>query len=247
MMIGYWARSIRLILLLAFCLACQKVDSMPIATIATLPITPTLTSNYTTPDFSLTHPTLAPKIVESKLEDEAQLIDIRSVNPNIVIDIRYATENNFMQRKLYRAARCVLRVSVARKLSLVQADLEKLGLGLKVYDCYRPLSVQRQMWRFLPDARYVANPTRGSRHNRGAAVDVTLVDRNGNELEMPTGYDNFTVRSHRNYRGTRPRARRNRQLLEAAMKNRGFISIRTEWWHFDAANWRKFSILDLPL
>ena len=214
---------------------------------ATLPITPTQISNSTVPVLALTDSTLVSKIAESKLEADAQLIDIRSVNPNIVIDIRYATENNFMQRKLYRAARCVLRVAVARKLSLVQADLEKQGLGLKVYDCYRPLSVQRQMWRFLPDARYVANPTRGSRHNRGAAVDVTLVDLNGSELEMPTEYDHFTVRSHRNYRGARLRARRNQQRLEAAMKKRGFNSIRTEWWHFDAADWRKFSILDIPL
>ena len=176
---------------------------------------------------------------------DARLIDIRTVNTKIVLDMRYATTNNFLKRKLYPVARCVLRGAAARRLSQVQTELTKKGLGLKVYDCYRPLSVQKQMWKVKPDSRYVANPARGSRHNRGAAVDVTLVDRNGKELEMPTAFDNFTERAYRDYKGGSVQSRKNRQVLEAAMKKYGFIPLATEWWHFDAPGWDKFAILDV--
>jgi len=191
---------------------------------------------------------LVPEIVSmSQLPNWARLVDIRTVNPNIRLDIRYATANNFLKRKLYSTAKCALRSSVAQKLALVQTDLEKIGLGLKVYDCYRPLSVTKQMWEFLPDPNYVANPTRGSRHNRGAAVDLTLVDRTGKELEMPTPFDDFTTKAHRDYAGGSAQSRKNRQLLEDAMKKQGFIGITTEWWHFDSEDWQKFAILDVSL
>lgn len=235
-MIRFWTRAISFILLLALFVAFYKSEFIPIATSA--PRQTTLIH---------TDSTVSNNIAQTQFKDNPQLVDIRAISPNIVIDIRYATPNNFTKRRLYPVARCVLRASVARKLSLVQQDLEKQSLGLKVYDCYRPLSVQRQMWRLFPNPRYVANPAIGSRHNRGAAVDVTLVDRNGSELEMPTEFDNFTIRAHRNYSGGSPRSRTNRQLLENAMKQHGFIPMSTEWWHFDASGWRNFPILDLPL
>ncbi|MFB2975423.1 M15 family metallopeptidase [Microseira sp. BLCC-F43] len=235
-MIRSWARAISFILLVALYISCQKSDFIPIATSATPPRTVFQTDS-----------TKSNNIVESQVKNKTQLIDIPSVNPNIVLDIRYATQNNFTKRRLYPVARCLLRASVARKLSLVQQDLEKQSLGLKVYDCYRPLSVQRQMWRLFPNPRYVANPAIGSRHNRGAAVDVTLVDRNGDELEMPTEFDNFTVRAHINYSGGSSRSRRNRQILQNSMKQRGFMPMPSEWWHFDGAGWENFSVLDLPL
>ncbi|MCC3414387.1 MULTISPECIES: M15 family metallopeptidase [unclassified Microcoleus] len=198
---------------------------------------PQLESNPVTPE----------SVFMSQLPNWARLVDIRTVNPNIRLDIRYATTNNFLKRKLYTVAKCALRSSVAQKLALVQTDLEKIGLGLKVYDCYRPFSVTKQMWEFLPDPNYVANPARGSRHNRGAAVDLTLVDRTGKELEMPTPYDDFTKKAHRDYNGGSAQSRKNRQTLEDAMKKQGFIGISTEWWHFDSEDWQKFAILDVSL
>ncbi|MCC3472518.1 MAG: M15 family metallopeptidase [Microcoleus sp. PH2017_15_JOR_U_A] len=198
---------------------------------------PQLESNPVTPE----------SVFMSQLPNWARLVDIRTVNPNIRLDIRYATTNNFLKRKLYTVAKCALRSSVAQKLALVQTDLEKIGLGLKVYDCYRPFSVTKQMWEFLPDPNYVANPVRGSRHNRGAAVDLTLVDRTGKELEMPTPYDDFTKKAHRDYNGGSAQSRKNRQTLEDAMKKQGFIGISTEWWHFDSEDWQKFAILDVSL
>ena len=186
-------------------------------------------------------------IFMSQLPNWARLVDIRTVNPKIRLDIRYATTNNFLKRKLYPIAKCALRSSVAQKLALVQTDLEKIGLGLKVYDCYRPFSVTEQMWEVLPNPNYVANPARGSRHNRGAAIDLTLVDRTGKELEMPTPFDDFTTKAHRDYAGGSAQSRKNRQILENAMKKQGFIGITTEWWHFDSEDWQKFAILDIPL
>lgn len=195
------------------------------------------------PQPSSTSPQSAPLY---QLPTWARLVDIKTVNRNILLDIRYATTNNFLKRKLYPSARCLLRSSVAQKLSQVQQNLEKIGLGLKVYDCYRPLSVTRQMWEAMPDPRYVANPAQGSRHNRGAAVDVTLVDRNGKELEMPTEFDNFTEKAYRDYQGGSAASRKNSQLLEKVMREGGFVPLATEWWHFDAEDSQKFSILDIP-
>jgi D-alanyl-D-alanine dipeptidase len=147
---------------------------------------------------------------------------------------------------VYGRAACYLRPTVAAALARVQQDLRRRGLGLKVFDCYRPLSVQRRFWELVPDERYVANPAKGSRHNRGAAVDLTLVDRQGRELKMPTGFDDFSPRAHRDYRDLPKAVIRNRDTLERAMRRRGFVGLPTEWWHFDFQGWERFEVLDLP-
>lgn len=243
---SHWARLIALITLLVVFVARQKSESRVLVTLPT-PTTQLAQTDSTTASVP-SQPRLTPTqtIAQSPLPYEARLIDIRSVNNKIALDIRYATENNFLKRKLYPVARCVLRGAAVKPLSQVQDDLAKQGLGLKVYDCYRPLSIQKQMWAVLPDSNYVANPAKGSRHNRGAAVDVTLVDRNGKELEMPSGFDDFTERAHRDYKGGSPQSLKNRQRLEEAMKKYGFIPLATEWWHFDAPGWENFSVLDIP-
>jgi len=169
-------------------------------------------------------------------------VEVRSIDSTIVIDLRYATANNFTGQVLYDTPRCFLRKSVAERLARVQKKLQKQGLGLKIWDGYRPLSVQKKMWALVPDSRYVANPKHGSRHNRGAAVDVTLVDSTGRELHMPTGFDDFTPKAHRNWTGKDTLAIRNRQILEKAMTSEGFIPLSTEWWHFDAPNWKDYPI-----
>ena len=178
---------------------------------------------------------------------KTSLVDLHHINAGIRLDMRYATANNFMHRPLYHESRCLLRAIAAEQLSQVQTDLEAIGLGLKVYDCYRPLSVQKQMWKLLPDDRYVANPAHGSRHNRGSAVDVTLVDRAGRELKMPTDFDDFTERAAIHYDGASTEAKQNRQRLEDAMVKHGFTPLSTEWWHFDTTSWAQFPVLDVPL
>lgn len=191
--------------------------------------------------------------------DDARLRDAGLVEPSrqdtsLALDIRYATDNNFTGRTVYPSARCYLRADVAARLLKAQAGLRARGLGLKIYDCYRPFSVQEAFWRIMPDERYVLEPKReggrmvkSSRHNRGAAVDVTLVDAKGRELPMPTGYDDFSEKAHRGSPAATPEARRNSDILERAMAAQGFVPLPTEWWHFDGPGWEGFEPLDLPL
>lgn len=179
--------------------------------------------------------------------DAAALVDAAAAVPGLRVDLRYATPDNFTKRAVYpKAARCYLRAGVAARLARVQALLAPRGLGLKVYDCYRPLSVQRDFWALVPDERYVARPDKGSRHNRGAAVDLTLVDAAGRELPMPTAFDDFTERAHRSYTKLPAAAIESRATLEQAMTAAGFVPMPTEWWHFDAPDSRDFPITDVP-
>ncbi|MCX6624170.1 MAG: D-alanyl-D-alanine dipeptidase [Acidobacteria bacterium] len=177
----------------------------------------------------------------------AELVPIERVAPAVRLDIRYATANNFTHHKVYDRAACYLRPSTAAKLAAAEREIEALGYRIKVYDCYRPLAVQKKFWALVPDERYVANPAKGSRHNRGAAVDMTLVAPDGTELAMPTPYDDFTERAHRDFQALPPEVLRNRALLERVMTKHGFLGMPTEWWHFDDAGYEKFPILDIPI
>ncbi len=182
----------------------------------------------------------------SAIRSTPDIVDIKEVNPRIIVDMKYAAEDNFTKKRLYDSNTCFLRKSTAVKLDEVQKELEKVNLGLKVWDCYRPLAVQRVFWQILPDERYVADPKKGSRHNRASAVDVTLVDSQGKELLMPTGFDDFSPRAHHQYRDLPDEAIRNRELLKGLMEKAGFIPLPDEWWHYDDRNWVRFDILDVP-
>lgn len=175
-----------------------------------------------------------------------QLVDVQKIHPHIMIDLRYATTNNFMKKAVYPSARCLLQKPVAERLARVQARLEKDGLGLKIFDAYRPLSAQWELWNIVPNPTFVADPRKGSKHNRGAAVDVTLVDSLGNELEMPTQYDEFVRAARSTYDKLPKHILANRATLHNAMKAEGFIPNPSEWWHFDDKDWKKFPILDVP-
>ncbi len=173
-----------------------------------------------------------------------EFVDIHQMDPSIILDIRYATANNFLHRAVYKQARCFLVKEAALKLQQVQNELKQLGLGLKIFDGYRPLSVQKKMWQIMPNPKYVANPAKGSRHNRGCAVDLTLVDSTGKELTMPTEFDNFTVKAHHNYMKLPASVRLNRWILKTVMEKHGFKSISSEWWHYDMVGWRKYPVMD---
>ncbi|AIE83601.1 M15 family metallopeptidase [Fimbriimonas ginsengisoli] len=181
------------------------------------------------------------------IQASPDLVDVKRMIPEVVVDLRYATSQNFTHRRLYSAARCLLLRPVASQLKEVEKELRRHGLGLKIWDAYRPLSVTRQLWKLVHDERYVANPIHGSRHNRGCAVDATLVDDKGRELPMPTQFDDFTPRAHRSYIKLNSRVLMNRRFLQEAMERHGFVGLPTEWWHFDAKDWRRHPILDIPL
>ena len=184
--------------------------------------------------------------VSARLGKVSDIVDMKEVNPRIIIDMKYATEDNFAKKRLYDSNTCFLRKSTAVKLDAVQKELEGMNLGLKVWDCYRPLTVQQTLWTILPDERYVANPKKGSRHNRASSVDVTLVDSGGKKLQMPTGFDDFSPRAHHHYQDLPDQAIRNRELLKALMEKAGFIPLLDEWWHYDDEKWMQFDILDVP-
>ena len=186
--------------------------------------------------------------------EDAGLVDVTKLDPSIVLDIRYATADNFTGQPVYPAAKCFLRHDVAQRVAAAQASLKAQGLGLKVFDCYRPFSIQKKFWALVPNEDYVAKPVeqygrpaQGSKHNRGAAVDLTLIDAAGRELVMPTGFDDFSEKAGRSYAGNSPEAQANMKKLEAAMAAQGFTPLPSEWWHFDGPGWQAYDLLDAPI
>lgn len=177
------------------------------------------------------------------------LVNLKQVIPGIVLDIKYATSDNFTRQVLYQSAECYLLEHVAKALADVQKELKTKGLGLKVWDGYRPLAAQYKMWDVVkgtPQEMYVAEPPKASRHTRGTAVDVTLVHLGtGNELEMPTAFDDFTERAWRSSTDCSYKAQVNRRLLEKVMHAHGFIGVDCEWWHFDYQGWQEQAVLEV--
>lgn len=166
------------------------------------------------------------------------LINILHIDPRIHLDPRYATANNFCHQQLYPHAVCFLHIDCAQALKRVQDSLAPQGLFLKIFDGYRPLSVQQIMWDLIQDENYVMNQAKGKgRHTRGTAVDVTLIDAFGKELEMPSLFDDFSARAHRTNPLHSPAAYKSMKLLEHAMQAEGFIGWPLEWWHYDLQGW----------
>lgn len=179
---------------------------------------------------------------------EDALVEVKKLIPDLVLDLRYATDQNFLKRRVYpQDATCLLRQETVERLKRAADQLRSKGFRLRVYDCYRPLSVQWEMWRIFPKPGYVADPRKGSNHNRGTAVDLTLADAQGNEVEMPTGFDSFSKAAHHDYAGASVDATKHRELLREAMEGAGFKKNRMEWWHYDLPDATKFPILDAPL
>ena len=175
-----------------------------------------------------------------------ELVDVAKLIPDAVIAIRYATTDNFTGKQLYPVARCKLRRAVADRLARVAKALRAEHRRLLVWDCYRPTSIQEKLWQLVPDERYVANPKQGSRHGRGAAVDVALVDGDGKPVALPTKFDEFSEAAHRDHALVGDHGVEARRL-EAAMKKQGFVGMPTEWWHFDAPDAGRYPLSDAPL
>jgi len=163
-----------------------------------------------------------------------------------VLDIRYATTNNFTGEKIYSIAKAYARKPVAEALKKIQADLKSQGLGIKIFDAYRPYKATVKFYEVYGDTTYVASPYKGSRHNRGCALDLTLIDlKTGKELKMPTGYDSFSKDAWPTSPVKDPEALKNRTLLINVMEKHGFRVNSSEWWHFDFIGWKKFEVLDI--
>jgi zinc D-Ala-D-Ala dipeptidase len=199
--------------------------------------------------FSQLKPVKDLEIYKQQVRDDSlqKMIGLKTFIPSLIYDLRYATKNNFTHKRLYKnTVETFVRLPVAKALRQVQNDLAQNGYGLKVFDAYRPYSVTQKMWELVHDERYVANPSKGSGHNRGLAIDVTIVHLNDKtELNMGTGFDNFTDTAHHTFKNLLTDVSANRKLLKETMEKYGFQALETEWWHYSWTNDRNYEVLDL--
>ena len=177
------------------------------------------------------------------------LVEVKKLHPGFRLDVRYATADNFLGRPVYPEAKVFLQEPAALALVRAQEKLEHLGFGLLIFDGYRPWSVTKIFWDAVAEDKkqFVADPSQGSRHNRGCAVDLSLYHLpTGAEVSMPSTYDEMTERAYPDFTGGSRESRRLRDLLRSIMESEGFSVYPTEWWHFDYKDWREYAILDLP-
>ena len=185
---------------------------------------------------------------QEKNKREADLVELIKLDKTIKLDIRYARSDNFVGRPVYSEARAFLQRPAAEALLNVHKKLKKQGLGLAIFDGYRPWTVTKLFWEVTPDdkRKFVANPKNGSRHNRGCAVDLSIYDlKTGKLVSMPSDFDDFSDKAHPEYKGGTAEETRNRNLLRRMMEAAGFTVNANEWWHYDYKDWREYGIYDI--
>lgn len=179
-------------------------------------------------------------------DPSAALIDLQKFIPGISLDIRYAGTNNFTKKVVYTSAKAFLRLPAAQALKAVEDELAKQGLGLRVFDAYRPYTATLLFWELVRDTNFVAAPWKGSVHNRGCAVDLTLIDlKTGKELQMPTLFDDFSSKASSGYEDLPEKVKGNRKLLIDVMSEHGFTVQPSEWWHFNFRDYMTFELMDI--
>lgn len=188
------------------------------------------------------------KFKNDEIKEVNGFVLLAALDVDIVIDLKYATTDNFTHNIIYPNNICLLRRNTAAKLVKANAELKKLGYRIKVWDGYRPVYVQQLFWDLLEDTNFVANPkTGGSIHNKGCAVDVTLVNKDGNELNMPSKFDDFSSNAHRSNPNITDEAKKNMDLLTKYMVHNGFVTLEEEWWHFVDVDSKSYEIADINL
>lgn len=182
-----------------------------------------------------------------KNDADKQMTDLKKLIPGLHIDLRYASENNFTHTKLYPSIKTTyLRKPAAVALAAVQKELKAQRLGLKIFDAYRPYAITEKMWELVKDDRYAANPKNGSGHNRGIAVDLTLINLTTKQpLDMGTGFDNFSDTAHHDFSNLPSAVLQNRLILKTIMQKNGFKPLETEWWHYSFISGVAYELLDL--
>lgn len=204
-------------------------------------------------DSTIVRPPVTKKLQKyyKQVKDDStkRMVELKNIISGLQYDLRYASTENFMKRLMYPSttSQTYLRLPAALALQKVQQELNSTGLGLKIFDAYRPYSVTEKFWELVRDERYVANPAKGSGHNRGIAVDLTIISlKTGKELDMGTGFDNFTDTAHHSFASLSADVLQNRKLLRSIMEKYGFKALETEWWHYSLPDWNKFELLDIP-
>ncbi|MFA9187935.1 D-alanyl-D-alanine dipeptidase [Flavobacterium magnesitis] len=165
--------------------------------------------------------------------DDTTFVNLKDYSTDFIYDMKYATEDNFLKAKVYDCAECYLRLKTVKALIVANEAFVKKGFRIKLFDCYRPLDIQKKMWTIVSNPKYVADPARGSIHNRGGAVDITLVDKKGKELDMGTAFDFFGIEASHGYEKLSQKIKYNRILLKTVMTQNGFNSFDSEWWHYN--------------
>jgi D-alanyl-D-alanine dipeptidase len=196
----------------------------------------------------LSSPTLAQADIPETSSRKSDLVELVQLDSTIHLDVRYASSHNFMGRPMYSIAKVFLQRPAAEAIVRVHGWLRVKGYGLLVFDGYRPWRVTKVLWDETPPEKrhFVADPAKGSKHNRGCAVDLTLYDlKTGEEVRMPSGYDEFTERASPDYGGGTMDERNARDMLRSAMESEGFRVNSGEWWHFDYRDWSEYDILDV--
>ncbi|HZW38637.1 MAG TPA: M15 family metallopeptidase [Ignavibacteriaceae bacterium] len=179
-------------------------------------------------------------------DSSKELVDLEEYIPGIVLDIKYATADNFTHNIVYSQPKAYARLEVAKALKRVQEELEKYGLGLKIFDAYRPYRFTVKFYELIRDSVFVASPWKGSRHNRGCAIDLTMIELSTKkEVEMPTPYDDFTDKAAAFYDNITPEARSDRAILQNVMVKNGFMIYNGEWWHFDFHDFQNYELMDI--
>lgn len=177
---------------------------------------------------------------------ENTLLNLEGLAPNLRKDVKYATTDNVTKQVLYSTPGVFLRKPAAEALKKIAEELALNGIGLVVYDAYRPYSITKKIWEFVLDEDFAASPKTGSRHNRGCAIDIGLYDIvSGELLEMPTVFDDFTEKASHKYMKISPQQRINRALLRTVMEKHGFKALESEWWHYDYSSWQSFDLMDI--
>jgi len=171
-------------------------------------------------------------ISESQISDTT-FVNLRDYSNDFIFDMKYATEDNFLKAKVYDCAECMLRLKTVKALIAANSDFLKKGYRIKLYDCYRPLDIQKKMWEIVSNPEYVADPKKGSIHNRGGAVDISLVDINGKEVDMGTSFDFFGIQASHNFKQLSKEILSKRAYLKKVMIKNGFNSFDSEWWHYN--------------
>ncbi|KZS42962.1 peptidase M15 [Aquimarina aggregata] len=179
-----------------------------------------------------------------RVQERSNFVNIAKISDDFVFDMKYATKDNFLKKQVYDCAKCLVRDEVAKALIAANNDLQKQGYRIKFFDCYRPHSVQKKMWKIFPNPGYVANPKGGSIHNKGAAVDITLVRSGGGAIDMGTKFDHFGKKAHHAYTKLSKEVLANRKLLRTTMEKHGFKTIKTEWWHYNFKSNQGYKISD---
>ncbi len=171
--------------------------------------------------------------INQSVVNDTAFVNLKDYSKDFVYDMKYATSDNFLKAQVYDCAECFLRLKTVKALITANDSFMKMGYKIKIFDCYRPLDIQKKMWEIVPNPSYVADPAKGSIHNRGGAVDITLVDSNGAALDMGTSFDFFGIEASHNYQNFSQEIKANRELLKRTMIEKGFNSFDSEWWHYN--------------